>query len=207
MISCSCPGVFAFRTFLSRGGSKKVIHDPRVTWPFVKECAKLGATTAVSIAGNAFFKKVMLEEDAVFGAEMSAHFFYKDFYYADSGMVTIALMFDMYFEGFDLTKELDYLFETYPNSGEVNYRIEDPGALLEQLKKNYGDQGGQISEVDGVSVEFSDWRFNIRRSQTESLVRLNVEAKDKNTVVEKFMEIEKIIDAERENQPALPELQ
>lgn len=199
-------GVLLARHLLQHSENKKIIHDPRVIWPFVKECEKFGATTAQSIAGHSYFKQTLFEESALFGAEQSSHFYYRDFYNADSGMITIAIMLDMYYQGFELTEAVDYLFEQYPNSGEVNYKVEDKDAILQEVEEHYEKLGGKVSKIDGISVEFEDWRFNFRKSNTEPVIRLNLEATSKNLVKEKFLEVESFIDAERENLPSLAEL-
>lgn len=200
-------GVLLGRNLLKNSkDNKRILHDPRITWPFIKEAQKLGAETYQSMAGHSFFKQAMAEKQALFGAEASAHFYYKDFYNCDSGMVTIAQMLNMYFEGFELTKEVDYLFENYPNSGEVNYRVENAIALIHKIEKHYEKAGAKIEKIDGLSVEFEDWRFNLRTSNTQPLLRLNLEARIKEMVVEKFLEVEKMIDSVRDNLPALDEL-
>jgi len=200
-------GVLLARDLLKNNKpNKKILHDPRVTWPFIKEAQKLGADTYQSMAGHSFFKQAMAEKQALFGAEASAHFYYRDFYNCDSGMITIAYMINMYFEGFELTKEVDYLFENYPNSGEVNYRVENAIALIHKIEEFYEKQGAKIEKIDGLSVEFEDWRFNLRTSNTQPLLRLNLEATSKEKVVEKFLEVEKMIGAVRDNLPALEEL-
>ncbi|HNU76335.1 MAG TPA: phosphomannomutase/phosphoglucomutase [bacterium] len=200
-------GVLLAKSILSNDpGNKKIIHDPRITWPFVKEAQKLGAKVHQSMAGHSFFKAAMAEKQALFGAEASAHFYYRDFYNCDSGMVTIAQMLNMYFDGFELTQAVDYLFENYPNSGEVNYRVENAIGLINQIEEFYKNQGAKIEKIDGLSVEFEDWRFNLRTSNTQPLLRINLEAKTKNLVIEKFLEVENMIGAVRDNIPALEEL-
>ncbi|MBW6442087.1 phosphomannomutase, partial [Patescibacteria group bacterium] len=200
-------GVLLARNILKNNGeNKKIIHDPRVTWPFIKEAEKLGAETSQCMAGHSFFKQAMADRNALFGAEASAHFYYRDFYNCDSGMITIAQMLNMYFEGFELTKEVDYLFERYPNSGEVNYRVENAISLIHKIEEFYEKKGAKIQKIDGLSVEFEDWRFNLRTSNTQPLLRLNLEATTKDKVVEKFLEVEKIIGTVRDNLPALEEL-
>jgi len=182
--------------------NRKIIHDPRVTWPFINEAKALEAETIQCAAGHSFFKQKMAEERALFGAEASSHFYYRDFYNCDSGMITIAKMLDMLFEGFDLTGELDYLFDKYPNSGEVNYKVENAISLINEIEIYYKKKGARIEKIDGLSVEFEDWRFNLRTSNTQPLLRLNLEAKTKALVVEKFFEVEKMIGAVRDNTPA-----
>ena len=104
------------------------------------------------------------------------------------------------------TQALDALFDTYPNSGEVNYKVTDVADVLSKIRNHYQQRKARIYEIDGVSVEFADWRFNLRPSNTEPLLRLNVEAVNTNLVVEKFLEVENFIGAERDNPPALPDL-
>lgn len=189
--------------FLNIEPKFKIIQDPRITWPIKKEVEKLGGESVVVKAGHSFFKKYMKEMDAVFAAEYSSHFYYKDFYFADSGMVTIALMLKMLSEGMDLVKELDYLYTTYPNSGEVNYKVN----VAETIKKvEEVFVGGKVEHIDGLSIEYPEWRFNLRGSNTQPLIRLNVEANDKNILIEKFHDLERVIAAERDNIPELEEL-
>lgn len=184
----------------------KVIQDPRITWPFQKELPQEGITPIVSVAGHSYFKRAMRQNDAVFGAEMSAHYFFKDFYYADGGIIALAIILDMLACGLDITSEVDYLYEKYPNSGEVNYVVEDVPAVLKKVEDKYNTIEAKISHIDGISVEFEDWRFNLRSSNTQPLIRLNVEGKSKEIIVEKFLEIESVIASPRENLPALKEL-
>ncbi len=199
-------GVLLARYLLQNSENKKIIHDPRITWPFVKEAEKLGAITFQSVAGQSNFKQKMCEEGALFGAEASSHFCYHDFYNCDSAMATIALMLQMYFEGFELTRAVDYLFEKYPNSGEVNYSVDNAKEMLEKLEEHYKGMGAVIEHVDGLSVSFSDWRFNMRMSNTQPLVRLNVEAETVDKVVEHFKEVEGLVGSPRDNIPTLTEL-
>jgi phosphomannomutase len=199
-------GVLLAKHLLQNSDNKKIVHDPRITWPFIKEASQLGAETFQSVAGHSNFKQKMYEKEALFGAEASSHFFYRDFYNCDSAMVTIALMLQMYFEGFELTEAVDYLFTKYPNSGEVNYSVNDADQTLNRLEDKYKDLGGEIEHVDGLSVGFSDWRFNMRKSNTQPLVRLNVEAETLDLVVEKFLEVEEVIGQPRDNIPTLVEL-
>lgn len=199
-------GVIIAREILRNSYIKKIIHDPRVTWPFEKEAAKLDATTVTSIAGHSYVQNKMAEEDAVFGAEQSAHLYYRDFYNSDSGMVTIAHILNMYYEGLNLTEAVDYLFETYPNSGEINYKIRDKAKKLTEVEKHYKKYKPKISRLDGVSIEFTDWRFNLRESKTQPLLRLNIEGVNKDIIVEKYKELDKLIDAEKDNIPTLEEL-
>lgn len=186
--------------------NRKIVHDTKIVWPFVREADNLDAEMCQSVTGRQNFKASMDENNALFGVEASSHYYYHDFYNCDSGMITIAQMINMYFEGFELTKSVDYLFEKYPNSGEVNYRVENPVDLIHKIEEFYGNQGAKIEKIDGLSVEFDDWRFNLRTSNTQPLLRLNLEATTKEKVVEKFLEVERMIGAVRDNLPALEEL-
>ncbi len=200
-------GVLLAKYLLENDPNKKIIHDPRVIWPFVKESESLGAETYQSVAGHSNFKQKMYEKKALFGAEASSHFYYRDFYNCDSAMVTIALILQMYSEGFELTNAVDYLYSKYPNSGEVNYRVEDADAILKKVENEYRkDSKANIEKIDGISVNFPDWRFNIRRSNTQPLVRINLEAETIDKVVEKFGEVEALIGMPRDNIPPLVEL-
>lgn len=196
-------GVLFAKHLLKGTKGESIIHDPRITWPFVKESENYNARAIESLAGHSFFKKAMSENKSVFGAEMSAHYFYRSFYNADSGMATIATMLDMMFGGIDLSNELDYLYSTYPNSGEVNYEVANPAEVFETFENHFTPLGGKISKFDGISVEFSDWRFNLRGSNTQPLIRLNVEGISQDLVKDKFLELENIIGAPRQNTPAL----
>lgn len=192
--------IFA-KYFCSLEKGAKIVHDPRVVWPVTKEVQKLGGVPLVNKAGHSFFKERLKAENAIFGGEMSSHFFYRDFFFADSGMITIAIMLKLISEGLELEKELDYLYETYIVSGEVNYKVSAPQRLLEKVRGHYSD--GLIEEVDGVSVEYRDWRFNLRMSNTEPLVRLNIEASSQKVIKQKFTELEAVINGERINAPSL----
>lgn len=200
-------GVLLARSILAKDKeNNRIIHDPRITWPFIKESKKIGAESFESVAGRSFLQQAMAEKAAVFGSEDSSHFYYKDFYNCDSGMVTVAQMLNMYYEGFELTKESDCLFEDYPNSGEVNYEVENIEELLSKIEDHYREKGATVGKVDGLSIEFENWRFNLRVSNTQPLLRLNLEATDKETVIDKFLEVEGLIGVKRNNEPALAEL-
>lgn len=201
-------GAIFAKYFLKQNNGGTIIQDPRITWPVTKEVQNAGGKTVMIKAGHSFFKQKMKEVSGLFGAEASSHFYYKDFYNADSGMITIAVMLKMLSEGLDFDEELDYLYQEYPNSGEVNYKVENASETISSLegyfRTNFPE--AEVTKIDGVSIEFDTWRFNLRSSNTQPLIRLNLEAVDKDTVVEKFQIVEKLIDGERDNQPGLKEL-
>lgn len=178
----------------------KIIHDPRVIWPITKEIIKLGAVPIINQAGHSFFKDRMKSEDAILGVEMSSHFFYKDFYYADSGMMTIALMLKLISRGLDFVSEMNYFYSNYINSGEINYKVDNSEEIIRKVQDKY--RKGKLDFTDGLSIEFEDWRFNLRKSNTEPLVRLNIEAKTVELLQNKFAEIEKMLKGERQNIPS-----
>ncbi len=199
-------GVLIGSHLVRQSTNKRIVHDPRITWPFEKEAEKIGAEVFKSKAGHSYFKAKLPEVDALFGAEASSHFFYKDFYTCDSAMITLAIVFDMFATGFDLTERLDYLYATYPNSGEVNYTVESADAVLALVETAFSEDAKAIEHIDGLSMEFGAWRFNLRKSNTQPLVRLNVEGVDVPSVVEGFNRVENIINAPRKNMPSLAEL-
>ncbi len=190
----------------NKGGT--IIQDPRITWPVTKEVEKAGGETIMIKAGHAFFKQKMKEMSGLFGAEASSHFYYKDFYNADSGMITIAMMLKMLSEDLDFDEELSYLYSTYPNSGEVNYLVDNSPETISTIEhyftKNYPE--AKVDRIDGISIELGTWRFNLRSSNTQPLIRLNLEATDKSIIIDKFKEVEKLIKGQRDNDPELPEL-
>jgi len=194
--------------FLKKYPGGKIILDPRVVGPVDDQVIKFGGKGIRCKAGHSFFKQKMKSEQAVFGSENSSHFFFKDFYFADSGMITIAIMLKLLSEGLDFDEKLTYLYEKYPKSGEVNYQVKDTKSSIKTVedyfRKNYQDL--DYDHLDGVSVEAKDWRFNLRPSNTQPLIRLNVEGKSKDIVIEKFKEVEGLIIGKRDNMPAMEEL-
>lgn len=197
-------GAMFARYFAKREENARFIQDPRLTWPFSREVAKFGGKPIEVKAGHSFFKHHMKLEDAIFGAEMSAHFYYRDFFYADSGMMTTATMLRLIFDGINFEAENDYFFTNYPNPGEVNFVVDDVSATIERIAKEFSD--ARIKHIDGVSVEYDDWRFNLRGSNTQPLIRLNVEGINREIVVEKYRMLEKLIGGQRDNIPEWEEL-
>ncbi|MBD3280708.1 phosphomannomutase/phosphoglucomutase [Candidatus Dojkabacteria bacterium] len=201
-------GSIFIKHFLEKYPGGKIVMDPRVTGPIIEELEKYGGEAVMSKAGHSFYKSKMKETGAVFGLENSSHFFFKDFYYADSGMIIIAIMLKLLSEGLDFDERLDYLFKKFPKSGEVNYEVENTKDTIakveEYVKENYPD--AEFDYIDGIAVELDSWRFSLRPSNTQPLLRLNLESHDKQTVVERFKEIEKIIGGKRNNLPPMEEL-
>jgi phosphomannomutase len=198
-------GAIFAKYLLATHPGDKIIHCPRLVWCLRDEVQKAGGVPVISRVGHSLIKQCMRDEKALFSPETSAHFFYRDFYYCDSGMITIAIMLKLLSEDLDFDETLDYLYATYPNSGEVNFIVKDVQSTIAKIEAYYHDH--KIDKLDGISIEFPTWRFNLRGSNTEPKLRLNVEGKTKETVLEGFKEVEALIAAPRDNIPELPELQ
>lgn len=170
------------QAFLQKLPGSVVIHDPRLTWNTLEIVEAGGGRAVMSKTGHAFIKERMRKEDAVYGGEMSAHHYFRDFAYCDSGMLPWLLVMELMSREDSrtprkLSELVDDRIEKFPCSGEINRRIEDPGGLLAKLQSLYESDALAINHVDGLSMEFEDWRFNIRSSNTEPVVRLNVESR------------------------------
>ncbi len=176
--------------FLRKHPGEKIIHDPRLVWNTQSVCEQYGGQPIQSKCGHAFIKEVMREENAVYGGEMSAHHYFRDFFYCDSGMIPWLLIAELVSDtGNSLSSMIQSRMEEYPCSGEINRKIDDAPGLLAALKSNYFDNAQQIDHSDGLSMSFDGWRFNLRSSNTEPVVRLNVEATDQKVMEEKTEEL------------------
>jgi len=154
----------------------KIVHDPRLIWNTLDVVEKAGGEAVVSVSGHAFIKEKMREVNSVYGGEMSAHHYFRENAYSDSGMIPFLLVIQlMAEEGKKLSELVGDMIAKYPCSGEINTTLENPKAKIAELKAKYSD--GKLDEIDGVSVEYDTWRFNVRMSNTEPLLRLNVESK------------------------------
>jgi phosphomannomutase len=173
------------QAFLARVPGCAIVHDPRLTWNTQEMIAEGGGRAVLSKAGHAFIKEVMRDEDAVYGGEMSAHHYFGDFAYCDSGMVPWLLVLDlMSRQDRTLSELVDERMSRYPVSGEINRRIDDASRVLSDIESTYAGSALSIDRTDGVSMEFKDWRFNIRSSNTEPVVRLNVESRGNMALME-----------------------
>jgi phosphomannomutase/phosphoglucomutase len=182
---------------LKQHPGSKIIHDPRLTWNTIDQVEQAGGIAVQSKTGHAFIKERMREEDAVYGGEMSAHHYFRDFAYCDSGMIPWLLVAAlMSATGKSLAKLVDERIESYPCSGEINYRVESVSAVIQKVLENYLPQNPVLDETDGISVAFSDWRFNLRGSNTEPLLRLNVESRGGRALMSsRLKEVESLIKA------------
>ena len=164
--------------FLSSSPGSKIIHDPRLTWNTVAVAKKFGGQAICCKTGHAFMKERMRSEDAIYGGEMSAHHYFKDFFYCDSGMIPWLLVIQMMAnQGKSLSDLVNKYMTAFPASGEINTVVEDPEGLIKRIKSHYQKFSETIDNVDGLSMSFKDWRFNLRMSNTEPVIRLNVESR------------------------------
>jgi len=164
--------------FLEKEAGAKIVHDPRVIWNTQDIVTQKGGIVVQSKTGHAFIKQTMRSHEAVYGGEMSAHHYFRDFAYCDSGMIPWLLMAELVSHSRrSLGDWVKDRFAAFPSSGEMNFKVEDAGRAIENVLSAYRADALSIDETDGVSLAFEDWRFNLRRSNTEPLVRLNVEGK------------------------------
>jgi len=164
--------------FLDRYPGSKIIHDPRLTWNTLDIVKSRGGTPICSKTGHAFIKERMRLENAVYGGEMSAHHYFRDFGYCDSGMIPWLLVLAvMARRGLPLSTLVEERIRLYPASGEINRVVAAPGDALRELEAAYRPKAVAIDHIDGLSVEMDHWRFNLRCSNTEPVVRLNVESR------------------------------
>jgi phosphomannomutase len=164
--------------FLKKSPGSKIIHDPRLLWNTEAVVKNLGGTAVQSKTGHAFIKEKMRSEDAIYGGEMSAHHYFRDFFYCDSGMIPWLLVLELISEaGKPLSQLVEECIARYPASGEINRTVADAKAVIDQVLAHYQAAALAIDYTDGVSVSFPKWRFNLRMSNTEPVIRLNVESK------------------------------
>ena len=165
-------------SFLQKVPGAKIVHDPRLTWNTLNIVERAGGEAVQSKSGHSFIKETMRAVDGVYGGEMSAHHYFRDFSYADSGMIPWLLVAELLSTtGKTLSELVGARQALYPASGEINRQVADAKATLEKLNREYGANANSVDDTDGYSFEFDDWRFNIRMSNTEPVVRLNVESR------------------------------
>ncbi len=172
-------------SILAKNPGAKIIHDPRMTWNTLDIVAAAGGEAVKSKSGHSFIKEKMRDVDGIYGGEMSAHHYFRDFSYADSGMIPWLLVAElMSVSGKTLSELVGERMAMYPASGEINRKVADAAATLERLHANYAGGALDVDDTDGYSFEFADWRFNIRMSNTEPVVRLNVESRGDASLLE-----------------------
>ncbi len=182
--------------FLSRLGPQRIVHDPRLTWNTQDIARTAGGEPVLSKTGHAFIKERMREVDAVYGGEMSAHHYFREFAYCDSGMIPWLLIAGLMSQtGRSLADLVAAREAAFPCSGEINREVEDPVALITAVEARYREQALAVEKLDGLGMDFADWRFNLRMSNTEPVVRLNVETRgDATLMTEKTQELLALID-------------
>lgn len=197
---CSKKGVFVepyfinavlIKKILEKNKGGKIVYDPRYTWALIDAAKEAGGEAILERVGHSFIKEKMRKEDAVFSGESSGHTYFKDFWYADSGIIPLLMLLEILSDGTELDNLLEPIFNKYFISGELNFETLNAKEILEELKKKYND--AETLEIDGLSLEYSDWRTNIRTSNTEPLLRVNIEGKSKEIVEAKKREITEII--------------
>lgn len=177
---------------LTRKPGSKIVYDVRASWAVRDLISKAGGTPLMERVGHAFIKRRMADEEVLFGGEVTGHYYFQDFNYADSGLIPSLLIMEMLArEGKPLSELLRPLEEKYFISGEINSRVSDPKARLQALEKHFAD--GKIEHLDGLSVTYPTWHFNVRSSNTEPLMRLNLESMDRQEMQQRRDEVLAII--------------
>jgi phosphomannomutase len=187
-ISCDLLTALMASYFLKSNPNSAIVYDLRSSLVVPEEILKNGGTPRRERVGHAFMKKALRDSHAVFGGELSGHFYYRDNYYADSGLITLVHVLNIVSAAKMPVSELIRPLRRYYSSGEINFKVEDKQAKMDELAKRYSD--GQIDNLDGVTIQYKNWWFNCRPSNTEPLLRLIVEAKSKEVLEEKLSRIE-----------------
>jgi len=171
---------------LRRHPGSAIVHDPRLMWNTVEMVEKAGGRPVMNKTGHAFMKERMRREDAVYGGEMSAHHYFRDFSYCDSGMLPwLTVIEEMTHSGQPLSALVAQMQAAYPASGEINRLLKDPGAALDRVEAAYKPSALAVDRTDGLSLDMGEWRFNLRHSNTEPVVRLNVESRGNQSLMAK----------------------
>lgn len=191
------PGDFATallaQLMLAKSPGAKVIYDVRASWAVPRTIEEAGGVPLINRVGHAFIKQRMREDDAVFGGEVSAHYYFKDFSQADTGTVPFLLMLELLSKGGKLSELLRPFRDEYFLTGEINTPVTDVSAKLTEIEERYAAAGATIGHLDGVSVDFDDWHFNVRPSNTEPLLRLNLEALSHDAMEQRRDEVVELI--------------
>lgn len=186
-IGCDLLTALMVPYFLQKSPGSALVYDLRSSLAVQEEIIKNGGTPRRERVGHAYMKKTLRDSHAVFGGELSGHFYYRDNYYADSGMITLVHMLNIISMSEVPVSELIEPLRRYASSGEINFQVDDKEEMMKELGRKYHD--GQYDDLDGVTIQFKDWWFNVRPSNTEPLLRLNVEAKDDALLNDKLDEL------------------
>lgn len=172
--------------FLKKERGARIVHDPRLTWATLDMIEGLGGKAVMSKSGHAFMKDVMRDADAIYGGEMSAHHYFRGFGYADSGQIPWLLVTQLMCEsGKPLSELVGERIQRFPASGEINRKVADAKQTMQRVQETYQSKAKSVDFTDGLSMEFDDWRFNLRASNTEPLIRLNVESRGDRDLMQK----------------------
>jgi phosphomannomutase len=182
-------------SILAKEPGGKIIYDVRASWAVPDTIERAGGVPLINRVGHAYIKHRMREEGAVFGGEVSGHYYFRDFYQADSGVIPFLLLLELVSrKGQKLSEILRPFTERYFITGELNTPVPDVDLKLQELKRRFAPEG-EVSHLDGISIEAEDWHFNVRPSNTEPLLRLNLEARSKERMEEKRDEVLEVIRA------------
>lgn len=181
--------------FLGKEKGARIIHDPRVIWNTIDVVGKCGGQAVVSKTGHAFVKAAMRNSDAIYGGEISAHHYFRDFAYCDSGIIPWLLVWEyLSRSNISLSDLISEQKNRFPSSGELNFTVPNTATCIERVQKHYISKAKSIDELDGLSMSFDTWRFNLRKSNTEPLVRLNIETRGDHALLkEKTEELKNLI--------------
>ena len=184
-------------SIIAKNPGAKIVHDPRMTWNTLDIVKRAGGVAVKSKSGHSFIKEKMREVDGAYGGEMSAHHYFRDFSYADSGMIPWLLVAELIsVSGKSLSELVGQRMTMFPASGEINRQVKDAAATLQKLHDAYAERALDVDDTDGYSFEFAEWRFNIRMSNTEPVVRLNVESRgDEGLMKRKTAEVLAVLES------------
>ena len=183
------------QVFLTKERGATIIHDPRVIWNTIDVIGKCRGKAVASKTGHAFMKAAMRNMDAIYGGEMSAHHYFRNFAYCDSGIIPWLLVWEyLSTSNLSLSDLISRRKNRFPSSGELNFTVSNSVRCIKRVQDHYSLSVETIDKLDGLSMAFSNWRFNLRKSNTEPLVRLNIEVKgDHELLQEKIDELKKLI--------------
>jgi len=180
--------------FLAKDPGATIIHDPRIIWNTQDLVAKAGGRAVQTRTGHAFIKQAMRDENAAYGGEMSAHHYFRDFVYCDSGMIPWLLVAELVSRHGPLADLVAHRKAAFPSSGEMNFTLDDPKAAIERVREAFEPEAISADKMDGLGFDMGQWRFNLRSSNTEPVVRLNVEARgDTELVVEGVERVKRVL--------------
>ena len=178
-------GLLGVQLLQQNPGESASFTIPRLTWNTIELISASGGEPVQSKSGHAFIKETMRRVNGIYGGEMSAHHYFRDFGYCDSGMIPWLLLAEMISrQNRSLADMVDERIALFPVSGEINVQVDDTDAMIERVREHYASLPHEIDQTDGVSMDFGDWRFNLRASNTEPLLRMNVETRGDHALME-----------------------